>query len=172
MKILVCGGNGAGKSTLAAKLSEMSGFPYVDTEHYYFPQAVDGYAYGAARRKEEVAALLLADLQNHDHFIFASVTGDFGGEVLAQFTHAVLVCVPRELRLERVRERSLRKFGERARPGGDLYEQEDRFLEMVKARPEGRVEEWLSATGLPVLRVDGTKPPEENAARILRELLQ
>ena len=30
---------------------------------------------------------------------------------------------------------------------------------MVEERPETLVEEWLQAAGLPVLRVDGTKPP-------------
>ena len=35
---------------------------------------------------------------------------------------------------------------------------------MVEERPETLVEEWLQAAGLPVLRVDGTRPPAENAA--------
>ena len=35
---------------------------------------------------------------------------------------------------------------------------------MVEERPETLVEEWLRAANLPVVRVDGTKPPAENAA--------
>lgn len=63
-----------------------------------------------------------------------------------------------------MRERSYRRFGERMRPGGDLHQGEEAFFRMVEERPETLVKEWLRATGLPVLRVDGTRSPAENAA--------
>lgn len=168
-KILVCGGNGAGKTTLAAKLGELSGYPFVDTEDYYFPKT-GGYKYGASRTKKEVAALLLSDLQRHENFIFTSVIADFGDEVLEKFTHVVFVSAPKDLRMQRVQDRSFQKFGDRMRPSGDLYEKEQGFFRMVEARPPRQVEDWLESLPLPVLRVDGTRPPEENAAYIMGKL--
>ncbi len=150
MKILLCGLNGAGKSTLGRALERASGWKFVDTEEYYFPRPGD---YTLSRTKEEVAELLLRDLRRYDDFIFASVQGDFGEEADAFFTHAVLVYTPRPLRLERVRKRS----GEE-------------FAGFAADRPEDLVTKRLAALSLPVLRVDGTKPPEENAAYILKNL--
>lgn len=169
-KILLCGGNGAGKSTLAAALAALSGYKYADVEEYYFPRARDGYAYGAPRTKGEAEALLLADLDRYDDFIFTSVTGSFGGGILARFTHVVFVSTPKALRMERVVSRSYQKFGGRMRPGGDLYEKEQGFFQMVQSRPDRQVEDWLEGVSLPVIRVDGTRPARENAAYILREL--
>lgn len=169
-RVLICGGNGAGKSTLAAKLAEVSGYKFVDTEEYYFPKTQGGYAYGKSRTKEEVKALLLADLEKYEDFIFTSVTGDFGEEVLSRFTHVVFVYVPKGLRMERVRARSFQKFGDRMRPGGDLFEKEQGFFQMVEARPPGQVEDWLAGVSLPVIQVDGTRPPEENAGVVLGNL--
>lgn len=79
----------------------------------------------------------------------------------------MLLTVPRELRLERVKNRSLQRFGERALPGGELYEQEERFFDFVRSRDENSVEEWILCMSCPVIRLDGTKPVSENIMRIL-----
>ncbi|MCI8395710.1 MAG: AAA family ATPase [Acutalibacter sp.] len=166
-KILLCGGNGAGKTTLGKALAALSGYTFRDTEDYYFPRQEDGYAYGKSRTKAQVAALLLRDLKQYEDFIFTSVVADFGEEVLSRFTHAVFVYVPREVRIARVKDRSFGKFGDRMRPGGDLFEKEQGFFQMVEARPPRQVEDWLETLSLPILQVDGLCPPEENARRIL-----
>ena len=166
-KILLCGGNGAGKTTLGKALAALSGYTFRDTEDYYSPRQENGYAYGKSRTKAQVAALLLRDLKQYEDFIFTSVVADFGEEVLSRFTHVVFVYVPREVRIARVKDRSFGKFGDRMRPGGDLFEKEQGFFQMVEARPPRQVEDWLETLSLPILQVDGLRPPEENARRIL-----
>lgn len=74
-------------------------------------------------------------------------------------------------RLRRVRERSYRKFGARMRPGGDLFEAEERFFRIVAARPEDHVEKWLAALACPVFRVDGTRPVEENMEKLCKVIV-
>lgn len=166
-RIWICGGNGAGKSTLGRALGELSGWRFADAEDYYFP--CPG-TYAVSRTKEEAAALLLADLERYEDFLFASVAADFGEAVMARFTHAVLVSAPKGLRMRRIRERSYQKFGDRMRPGGDLHQQEEAFFRMAERRPEGWPESWLAAAALPAIQVDGARPPSENAAYILETL--
>ena len=43
----------------------------------------------------------------------------------------VLLNVPKDIRLQRVKDRSYRKFGNRILPNGDLYEQEKVFLNLL-----------------------------------------
>ena len=86
--------------------------------------------------------------------------------MLPYYKAVVLVEVPREIRLQRVWERSHRRFGERMLPGGDLYESEKRFYDLIAARPEDYATRWLDTVNIPVLRVDGTRPVGENAAII------
>lgn len=114
----------------------------------------------------EVERLLLEEVRRDDHFVFASVRGNYGEAVLPYYKAAVLVEVPRDIRLQRVRERSYRKFGARMMPGGDLYESEKRFYDLIAARPEDYATRWLETMEIPLLRVDGTKPVGENVAII------
>ena len=170
-RIIVCGGNGAGKSTLGPCLARRLGCPFRDIEDYWFPKTDPGNPYGEARRREEVAALLLADLERPEGLVLAAVKGDFGPAVEGLFTCAVLVEVPKVLRMERIRDRSRRKFGDRMALGGDLYRQEREFFRMAEARSQEDVTAWLAKTGLPVVRVDGTRPPAENTRAVLRWLV-
>lgn len=54
--------------------------------------------------------------------------------------------------------------------GEDLYEQEERFFDLVNSIAEDTVEEWIKFLKCPVIRIDGTKPIEENVNFIIEEI--
>lgn len=83
------------------------------------------------------------------------------------FQCAILLDVPREVRLQRVKDRSFQKFGNRMLSGGDLFEQEEKFFRFVESRNENLVEEWVKSLKCPIIRVDGTKPIDENTNFIM-----
>ena len=166
MGVIVCGMNGSGKSTLGRALAESLGWRFLDNEDLYFPKADPAHPYAAERTQEEVERLLLAEVRRDERFVFAAVRGNYGEAVLPYYKAAVLVEVPREIRLGRVKARSFAKFGARMLLGGDFYESEKRFYDLVAARPEDYAVRWLDAVDIPVLRVDGTRPVGENVALI------
>ena len=167
--IIMCGLNGAGKSTLGRALADRLNYRFIDNEDLYFPKTDPDYMYAVERTQEEVEELLLNEIKTYGDFVFTSVKGNYE-KALPFFDLAVLVSVPREIRLQRVRERSFKKFGERALPGGDLYEREQGFFELISSRAENTVEEWLKTFGGRVIRVDGTKPISENVDFIAEEI--
>ncbi len=166
MGLIICGLNGSGKSTLGRALAEHLGWRFIDNEDLYFPKQDPRYLYAGQRPQAEVERLLLEAVREDERFVFAAVKGNYGDEVLPYYSCAVLVEVPRKLRLARVRQRSLDKFGDRALPGGDLYEKEQGFIDLISARPEDHTTRWLDTLDIPVLRVDGTRPVQENIALI------
>lgn len=166
MGVIICGMNGSGKSTLGRALAESLGWRFIDNEDLYFPKADPAHPFAAERTQEEVERLLLEEVRQDERFVFAAVRGNYGDAVLPYYKAAVLVEVPREIRLQRVWERSHRRFGERMLLGGDLYESEKRFYDLIAARPEDYAERWLRAVEIPILRVDGTRPVGENVALI------
>lgn len=170
MGILICGLNGSGKSTLGKALAEKMDFYFVDNEDLYFPKTNPDYAYSSPRSREEVEKLLLKEINAHENFVFASVKGDYGDDVQSFFRYAVLLDVPKEIRIQRVRSRSFQKFGTRMLLGGDLYEQEEKFFEFVQSRPENTVEEWIQTLKCPILRIDGTRAIQENVDFIIEQL--
>ena len=168
--IIICGLNGSGKSTLGKALAEKLDFHFVDNEDLYFPKTNPNYVYSSPRTREEVEKLLFNEIKAHENFVFASVKGDYGKHIYPFFQYAVLIDVSKDIRIQRVRNRSFTKFGTRMLIGGDLYEQEEKFFEFVKSRPENTVEEWIQSLKCPIIRVDGTKSIEENIYFILEQL--
>ena len=55
-------------------------------------------------------------------------------------------------------------------PGGNLYEREEKVFDLVSSRTEDTVEEWLKSISRPVIRIDGTKPVEENIRVIMQQM--
>lgn len=167
--IIVCGLNGSGKSTLGKALAEKLNFYFIDNEDLYFPKTDPNYPYASPRTHEEVEKLLFHETQAHENFVFTSVKGDYGDAVRSLFNIAVLIDVPKDIRIQRVKNRSYQKFGDRMMPGGDLYQQEKWFLDLVCARPENTVEEWLRFVECPVIRIDGTKTVKDNITLIMEQ---
>ena len=167
--ILMCGLNGAGKSTLGRALAERIDFHFIDNEDLYFPGTDPHYIYASPRTREEVEKLLSYEVKEHENFVFSSVKGDYRN-CASLFQYAVLIYVPRDIRIQRVKDRSFQKFGDRMLPGGDLYEQEENFFDFVRSRAENTVEEWAKSLSCPIIRVDGTKPVEENITFITEQI--
>ncbi len=168
--ILICGLNGAGKSTLGKALAEKLHFYFIDNEDLYFPKTDPNYMYASPRTREEAKKLLFREIKAHENFVFASVKGDYGEEIYPFFQYVILIDVPKDIRMERVKNRSFQKFGNRMLPGGDLHEQEEGFFEFVKSRAENTVKEWVQLLSCPIIRIDGTKPIEENIDFIIKEI--
>lgn len=170
-RIIICGGNGSGKSTLGKALADAMGILFMDNEDYYFPEKKSGYKYDRGLTREEFLPTLLHDMEQAEDWIFASVKGNYGEQIESLFTHAILMEVPKELRMQRIWNRSYNKFGDKILPGGELYEKEQKFFDMVKGRPDNYAEEWAANLRCPVIRVDGTKSVKENVELLAAKLL-
>ena len=168
--IIVCGLNGAGKSTVGKALAKKLNFHFIDNEELYFPKTDPHYTYASPRTRKEVEQILFREIKAHQDFVFASVKGDYGETIYPFFQYAVLLDVPRDIRLQRVKERSFQKFGSRMLHGGDLYEQEEKFFDLVKSRAKNTVEEWVQSLSCPIILVDGTKPIRENVKFIIERI--
>lgn len=172
MGILICGLNGAGKSTLGRMLAERMGYEFIDSEGLYFPKTDPSYRFSDPRSKEEVIRLLEERISENNRFIFAAVRGNYGGKLIASLDHIVFIETPKQIRSQRVRDRSYRKFGDRILPGGDLYDRENNWFSLTDCRTDAYVTDWLETIDCPVTRIDGTLPVEENVAYLVSLFLE
>ena len=152
--ILVFGANGSGKTTLGRELARIFNFKHIDHEDYGFEES--NIPYTIARPHDACVELMLADMKKNRGFVLSAVTGDFGDEIEALYDLAVYIEAPLELRIERVRQRNIERFGQRVRKGGNMYEQQKDFEEFVAARPLSRIEQYAQTLSCPVVRIDGT----------------
>ena len=165
--IQICGLNGCGKSTLGKALAERISFHFIDNEYLYFSGHNADEPYANPKTRAEVERLLMDEVNEHPDFVFSAVKGDYGKDIIPMYNYVVVIDVPKEIRTQRVRNRSFQKFGDRMLIGGDLYGQEEAFFEMVASRQDDYIENWLRKVNCPIIRVDGTKPIEENVEYII-----
>ncbi len=169
--ILVCGLNGVGKSTFANALAKELRYRFVDIENVYFSkQDNPNYPYEKSRSYDEVVSILDDITGKEENIVLASVTGHFGDAFISRIRCAICIEVPRAIRLQRVRDRSYKLFGERCCEGGEFYAQTKSFQAFCESRDEQLVDKWLSNISCPIIRVDGTLPTDESVFIISKRL--
>ena len=168
--IIVCGANGSGKSTFGRELARALRYRYMDIEDYYFKESA--VPYSEPRSREACAALLYRDIENCQNFVLSSVLGDYGDPITRLYDCAVLLSAPLEVRMRRIRQRSLERFGERVCGGGDMYEQAEKSCDFVKSRSVRQIEAAAENLPCPLLRIDGTRPIADNVASVARKYLE
>lgn len=158
--IIIVGGNGSGKTTLGKQLADSIGYKYMDVEDYYFKSSEVPYT--NPRTKEEVTKLMLLDIKKYKKFVLSSVNGDYGEEINGFYKYVIYIHVPLNIRINRVKQRSFDKFGNRILKGGDMYEQEQTFFQFVASRTLNKTDLWLQSLNCPIIHIDGTKPIASN----------
>ena len=163
--IVIFGANGCGKTTLGCELARKLNTKHLDVEDYYFEKSE--IPYSKPRSKDTVIKLMLVDIEKCDSFVLSAVTGDYGDKISSMYKLGVFLSVPFDIRLERVKHRLLEQYGERALVGGDMYEQEQDFLEFVRTRNLSIIDEWAKTLACPILNLDSTKAISENIQLII-----
>lgn len=184
--IAIVGLNGSGKSTLNHLLARELGYFEMDVEDYYFPEqkahrqyALDhaearpaAQPYTGERDQAQVEAALLQDMEAHPQFVLSCVKLNWCEALRSRIDVVFWLQVPLETRLDRIRQREVRRFGPRALPGGDMFEKQEAFRALVSKRDPAMVEASIATLPCPVIPLDGTRPLEENLAAMLTHLDQ
>ena len=163
--LLILGLNGCGKTTVGRMAAETLGLFWMDAEHYYFPVAGD---FTTSRTQEEAHQRMEADAAAHDGFVLCCVRCNLPDALLQQVCLAIVLRAPAEVRAQRIAQREEARFGDRALPGGDLYESQQRFRAFAAARTEEVVDQSLSRLSCPVVEMDAMLSPE----RIVEKIVQ
>ncbi|MGI5958333.1 MAG: AAA family ATPase [Massiliimalia sp.] len=159
--ILIFGANGCGKTTLGAQLADILGYQHLDIERYAFFES--DIPYQMPRPQKDMIRLLLQDISRYGPFVLSAVKGNFGMEIVSMYRYAVFLHAPLPIRLERIEKREYKKYGNRIDPGGDLFEQHQKFKNFVASRSLEEIQLWSKKLPCPVLSVDTTRPIKENA---------
>ena len=168
--IAIVGANGSGKTTLGKYLADLLGYKHMDVEDYYFKDSEIPYA--NPRTREEVQEFLLVDIKKQGQFILSSVNCDFGNDINGMYDCVIYIKAPLEIRLNRVKQRSVNKFGSRVLAGGDMYEQEQNFFNIVASRTMSKTDAWLKNMKCPVICIDGREAIANNAKMIKESITQ
>lgn len=170
--IHVVGASGSGTTTLGKAIRAYAGHLHLDTDDYYWLPTDPPFT--AKREIAERQSLLKADMAKTDKCVITGSLCGWGDIFMLSFDLVVYIETPTDIRINRIKQRELERFGNRILPGGDMHEEHVEFIEWAKTYDNGGLDSrsralhiaWLKNVTCPILTVDGTSPVEEILARI------
>lgn len=173
--IIVLGSAGAGKTTLGKLTASKLGIAFLDIDEYIWRNDTD-IPYTVMYSKEEKIRNLMDAAVKSEEFVMAGSMDSFHEHFDPLFLLAVYLTADAEIRARRVHERELERFGNRILPGGDMYDEHQRFLRDAANYDNGAAvcnrelhELWLSQLTCPIIRLNGADQLESNAEMIIEE---
>jgi len=176
-RIHIMGASGSGVTTLGRAVANALALPHQDSDDYFWLPTSPPYRTQRSAA-ERLRLMKEVFLPRADWVLSGSLAG-WGDELIPLFDIVVFVQTARDLRLQRLRAREAAHFGTDAvGPGGWRHEETETFIEWASHYEDGgregrnlaRHEAWLAGLPCPVLRLDGSRPVEENVAEIARTL--
>lgn len=175
--IILFGGMGVGDTTLGKEISKILSYPHFDIDDYIWRWDTE-IPYTSMRTKEEKVTLLTNAISMHPNFVMSGSMWSFRKSFEHLFDLAVFMTAPAEVRAERIRNRSVDRWGDRVLPGGDMYAGSDVYRDYLSCARSydlgtkneyslAQHEKWAEELPCPVLRIDATKAIEENANTVV-----
>ena len=176
-KIHILGAAGAGTTTLGKALAEHLNVAYFDSDDFYWQQTEQPFT--MARLRDERTRLLLEQTAGLEGWVLSGSLCGWGDAMIEQFTQVVFLRVEPHVRLHRLRQREVQRYGDQILQGGSRHENSVAFLAWA-ARYDGgnrslrslrRHESWLKPLTCPVIRLDATHHSAEALVTQVMRLL-
>ena len=164
-RILITGASGSGTTTLGRALATRLRCAFYDADDYYWLPTDPPF-----RCKQDPTirtSRLLQALQNTSTTVLAGSILNWGVELEDSFSLIVFLTVPAQIRVIRLREREIQRFGLDPAFLAWAAQYEQGTLE-GRSRPKH--EAWLAKRSCPVLRIDGGTSTESRLAQVLGTL--
>jgi adenylate kinase family enzyme len=178
MKILIMGASCAGSTTLGKALSAKIGYPYFDTDHFFWEPSDVPFS---VKRDPGLRLQMFTDAlaAQPDHIVGGSLVS-WGDHWHEYFDLIVFLYIPPEIRMQRLKDREVERYGDAILNDPVRKDNYQRFLAWAEAYDtnahSGRSlrvhEEWLSKVTCPVLEIRGDTTIDERIGRILKKIAE
>lgn len=172
MKIIIFGGSGSGTTTLAQSLAEKLHYEHLDVDEFYWVKTVVPYQIKIAR-SQRVNNLRRAIEANTNVVVSGSLVS-WGEYWSSAFDLGVLLYLPQAVRMERLRNREVMRYGDQLQSDPDLKAQSDEFLDWAKqydnpnfdGRNIAEHKKWAKSLNCDCLEI-GDLPNEQRIDQVL-----
>lgn len=172
-RIHIFGASGSGTTTLARLLSKRLKIPHLDTDDYFWYKTEIPYT--ETREVDQRIELLKADLEKYPAWILSGSLCGWGDFAIPMFTLTIFLWLPHEIRMERLSQRELERYGLKAiSPGGWFYDNHREFMAWAEQydsagtymRSKALHEQWMSELPCKTVRLEQALPVVELAERV------
>lgn len=168
-KIHIMGAAGSGTSTLGNSLGKVLPHIHLDTDDYFWISK-----FTKQRPVPERIAKLKRKMLYSEQWILSGAVAGWGDCFKPYFDLVIFLWIPTEIRLERLQQREMERYGKEALPGGIKYEESKTFLEWaslydragMEVRSKTLHEQWMTGLTCPILRIEGNYSTEERVTLV------
>jgi adenylate kinase family enzyme len=161
MKIHIMGASCAGSTTLGRALSARLGYPYFDTDDYFWQPSEPPFT--VKRSFNERVALIKTDIAGLPHYVIGGSLINWGDEWKSVFDLVIFLYVPPYIRMQRLKDRELARYGDVIYTDPERIAGYEKFLAWAKAYDTNAIsgrtlqahEAWLAELTCPVLEIRG-----------------
>ena len=172
--IMIIGPSGSGKTTLGIEVAKRIDLPFFDVDDFIWRKDTPEPYTIMYSREEKISGLKNA-IMPYEHFVMAGSMSSFHEAFDEYFDLMVFLYVDPDIRVQRISERALRRFGDRVAEGGDMYESNRKFIEYNRSyetdgSPNLKEQRaWMNSLSCRKLELDGADSIEKNTDLIIRE---
>ena len=162
-RVHITGASGSGTTTLGRALGESLQCPAFDADDYYWLPTTPPFQ--QKREKAERLSRLLPDLQAHPSWILSGSIVSWGESVEHSIDRIILLWIPPEIRLQRLRQREIQRHGkvdEEFIAWAGRYDTGD-----LSVRSRALHKKWMATMRCPILRLEGDLSESERLSRSL-----
>lgn len=165
--INIFGSSGSGSTTLAKTICEMFDYHFIDVDDYLWKKTDPPFT--KRNTNQEASHLIKNALKQGKHAVISGSLVGIADELKPKIDLFVYINLDKDIRIHRIQKREEERFGDRIKPGGDLYMQHIDFLQWVSEyedNPETKRSRrqhllWLEDVKVPVLRITDELSLEE-----------
>ncbi|HKP26495.1 MAG TPA: hypothetical protein VJV39_21680 [Dongiaceae bacterium] len=162
--IHITGASGAGTTSLGRALAAELGVLHLDADDFFWQRTDPPFT--TPRDREERVALLIEKARLELSWILSGSALSWGVKIEPLLDLIVYLQIDPHLRMHRLHQREVARYGARIQPGGDMVAKHKEFMDWAAsydtAGPEQRSlvahEQWLATQTCPVLRLDSSRP--------------
>ncbi|XHR92884.1 AAA family ATPase [Mucilaginibacter sp. UC70_90] len=174
MHINIFGASGSGVTTLGQTLSEKLDYPYFDSDHYFWLPSDPPFT--NRRPPEERNAMINSEMAGMQNWIL-------GGSVINwnnnwQFDLSVFLYIPPAIRIRRLQERELERYGDIIYTDRERNKLYNEFIEWARGYDElitnsrslHSHKNWMNNIKTPLLVIEGDTTVRERMELVLRKI--
>lgn len=162
MKILIFGASGSGTTTLGNEIERIFNFKHLDIDDFYWKKTVPPF-------QEKIPLTernnnLKEDFNKYDNVVVSGSLVSWGNEWLSAFDLAIFIRIDNELRMSRLKEREVERYGSKLLTDVKAQNNLKAFLEWANEYENpnfnGRSlrvhNNWMKLLDCEILKLDGS----------------
>ncbi len=177
MKLHIFGASGSGVTTTGNAVASQLGLPYFDSDEYYWEKSDPPFT--VKRDIAERNRYLRTDLQKQNSWVLGGSVINWGTDVFPAFDLVVFLWLPPGIRMARLKERELQRYGEIIFTDPLRKQLYEAFMNWaadydhatgISNRTIVAHERWLNQQTAPILDLRGDMPLEQRVQYILEKI--